>query len=272
MRMTVWSTSMFFNEVDVLEIRLAELDPVVDIFILVEATQTHMGEPRDLVFPQYAESRFFPWLQKIRYVPVEFPAGMGNWERENYQRQQGGQALKGLQPDDLVIISDLDEIVSAETVRMALAGEIPIPCNISFPIHPYRLDWQWDVLMDGHCRCTFVRGSDFEKVEGGFSGVHDLMFFHNYVPRPDRTAVVGNYGWHFTYIGDEERIIGKSESIADDWVKGLATQERAAAAIQRGTDVFGREDRPSHRVTLSALPVYVQENRQRFAHILGAPA
>ena len=269
--MTTWSCSMFYNEVDILEIRLAELCDVVDIFVLVEATSTHMGKPRELVYPQYEDTRFFPWRDQIRYIPIAFPEGMGDWERENYQREQAGIGLRGLQPDDLVIISDLDEILSAETVRRAQRGEIPVPCNLSFPIHPYRLDWQWDVLQDGFNRCTIVYGSELTEIPGvGFAGVHGAMRHHNAIGRPGRVGLVGDYGWHFTYIGDEERIVDKSYSIADEWVKGLATQETARAAIEQGIDIFGRDDRPSHRVALESLPVYVQQNPQRFAHILGA--
>lgn len=266
--MTTWSCSMFYNEVDILEIRLAELDPVVDVFVLVEATSTHMGEPRELVFPRYQNTRFFPWKDKIRYFAVDLPAEMTNWGRENFQRTQAGLGLQGLEPDDLVIISDLDEIISAETVRLALAGEIPIPCNISFPIHPYRLDWRWDVVLDGHCRCTLIHGKDLQEVPGGYSGIHEAMFMHNIIERPGRVGLVGEYGWHFTYVGDPERIIDKANSIADEWVKDVVTVEGAEEAIAMGTDVFGRENRPSHRVEIEELPVYVQENQKRFSHIL----
>lgn len=269
--MTTWSCSMFYNEVDVLEIRLAELDPVVDIFVLVEATSTHMGRPRELIFPQYERTRFAAWRDKIRYIPIDFPPGMGDWERENYQREQAGLGLIGLEPDDLVIISDLDEILSAETVRKALSGEIPVPCNISFPIHPYRLDWKWEALQDGFNRCTLIYGSALTEIPGvGFSGVHGQMGYHNTIRRPGRVGLVGEYGWHFTYIGDEQRIVDKAESIADEWVKGVATQERARRSIETGEDVFGRADRPARRVPIETLPVYVQENRSRFSHILGA--
>ena len=265
----VWSCSMFLNELDVLEIRLAELADVVDVFVLVEATSTHMGDPRTLVFPKYEDTRFLPWKDQIRYLAIDFPEGMGNWQRENYQRTQAGLAMEDLQQDDLVIISDLDEILSAETVRRILAGEFPIPCNLSFPIHPYRLDWKWDILEDGFNRCTLIHGSDLEKVENGFAGIHEAMVNNNMIGRPGRIGLVGDYGWHFTYIGNEHRIVDKAESIADDWVKGVATLDKAKLAIETGVDVFGRKDRPSSRVPLSELPQYVQDNQEKFAHILG---
>ena len=45
----VFDCFQFYNEFDVLEIRLAELDPLVDHFVIVEATHTHTGKPKPLL-------------------------------------------------------------------------------------------------------------------------------------------------------------------------------------------------------------------------------
>ena len=78
--MRTWSLTSFFNELDVLEIRLAELDPVVDVFIIAEAAKTHSGEHKPLYFQENRE-RFAPWLDKIRHIVVKFPKLGGAWER-----------------------------------------------------------------------------------------------------------------------------------------------------------------------------------------------
>ena len=49
-RRKVYDGFMFFNELDLLEIRLRELYDVVDTFVVVEATVTFSGHPRELVF------------------------------------------------------------------------------------------------------------------------------------------------------------------------------------------------------------------------------
>lgn len=265
--MRTWSLSPFFNEVDVLEIRLAELDPVIDVFVLIEARMTHMGVPRELVYPQ-VEDRYARWAHKIRYLPIDFPEGMTDWQRESYQREACGAALKGIADEDIVMITDLDEIPRAETVLM----EKELPCAVSFPIHPYRLDWRWDEVDHGHCVCTFISARDLEPRGDGFymgahKGIAPSSCVYTAEPCEGHTHLLGNYGWHFTYIGDEEAILDKTSSIADKWVKGVATPESARAAIREGRDVFGR-NKPVSRVPIKQLPVYVQDNRERFAHIL----
>jgi hypothetical protein len=261
----VWSLSPFLNELDVLEIRLGEQASVVDTFVIAEASTTHMGMLRNRVLEDQLDGRFWRWKDQIRYLRVNFPDNMARgWARENYQREQLGRGLSGLDPADIVIVCDVDEILSADTIRKLKAGEIPIPCHLSFPIHPYRLDWRWDDL-EGWGRCTVVNGSHFRDDGNGFhAGAHYA------VEGAERTSLVGEYGWHFTYIGDEETIVKKAAAIADEWVKGVAAYDDATRAIREGKDVFGRDYRTSSRVPLSSLPVYVQENRDRFAHILGA--
>lgn len=280
----VWSLSPFLSEIDVLEIRLAELDPVVDVFVIAEATRTHTNEPRDLVFPQHS-LRFSRWLHKIRYLKMSFPELPGHWERENYQREALGRGLEGLGQDDIVIISDVDEILRADTVRKIAAGDFRLPCTFSFPIHPYRLDWKWESIDEGCERCTVVQKDHLEKLSNGFyRGVQAAIGFSFCCftdpayqgPRPSRlclghTHYLGEYGWHFTYQGDEEQIISKTNSIADEWVKGLATEEDAREAISQGRDLFGRADKVARRVGLSELPLYVQEHPERFSRLLGAP-
>jgi beta-1,4-mannosyl-glycoprotein beta-1,4-N-acetylglucosaminyltransferase len=116
-------TFMFYNEFDVLELRLMLLDKYVDRFVLVESEVTHAGGPKELFFHTNRE-RYAKWLSKIVHVIVtadESPKDSNPWAREKYQRHC---ILKGLEagctvdgtpvasvPDEaIVMISDVDEI------------------------------------------------------------------------------------------------------------------------------------------------------------------
>src|SRR5271165_7084860 len=80
----------FFDEFDVLEIRLKELSSVVDRFVLAEARQTFQGSPKPLYFQENA-ARFRPFLNKIEHLIVDLPETDDPWVREGCQRN----ALKG---------------------------------------------------------------------------------------------------------------------------------------------------------------------------------
>jgi hypothetical protein len=115
--MAIYDCFPFFNELDLLEIRLMELDPVVDRFVLAEAPVTHAGREKPLFFAENAK-RFAKWRRKIVHVVVDdMPTGSDPWERENHQRNAIVRGLAKAVPNDGVIISDADEIPSADAVR-----------------------------------------------------------------------------------------------------------------------------------------------------------
>ncbi len=114
----------FNDEVDLLEVRLRELERVADWFILVEATETHSGQPKPLHYlRQRSDPRFQPFLDRIIHVVVDDLPGEDPANRAAYQRLQIARGLElfgELGDDDLLIVSDLDEIPRAvviETIR-----------------------------------------------------------------------------------------------------------------------------------------------------------
>lgn len=111
----------FFNELDVLEIRLAELDALVDYFVIVEATHTQTGIPKPLYFADNRK-RYERFADKIIHVVVDdLPLNdPSHWPRESHQRDAIMRGLAGAGPDDRIIISDCDEIPKPELLQRSL--------------------------------------------------------------------------------------------------------------------------------------------------------
>ena len=65
----VYDCFNFFNEFDLLEIRLNELDDVVDYFVVCESNVTHNGIPKPMFFKEN-EERFSQFKDKIIYLPI----------------------------------------------------------------------------------------------------------------------------------------------------------------------------------------------------------
>jgi len=116
----VWDCFPFFNELDVLEIRLHELYDYVDFFVLVESLETHQGGLKPLYYEENKE-RFKKFSSKVIHVVLEerithkiypgFKKGI-QWHRERFQRNQIKRVLeKRCAPHDIVMISDVDEVV-----------------------------------------------------------------------------------------------------------------------------------------------------------------
>jgi beta-1,4-mannosyl-glycoprotein beta-1,4-N-acetylglucosaminyltransferase len=118
---------IFYNELDLLNYRLNVLNDVVDKFVLVEATHSHVGKKKTLFYEEN-KSFFSKFADKIIHVIVDdFPFTEENinisnneqWQNEHHQRnsiRKGLNQLK-LQNDDLIIIADLDEIPDPKTLK-----------------------------------------------------------------------------------------------------------------------------------------------------------
>ncbi len=107
----IYDCFLFFNELEMLDIRLNELYDKVDHFVLVESTETFQGNPKPLYFEKNKQL-YAPYLDKIIHVVLDEHFETDNpWQREYHQRDQILRGLKGCHRRDIAIISDADEIV-----------------------------------------------------------------------------------------------------------------------------------------------------------------
>ena len=113
----------FYNELELLDYRLNILKNVVDHFIIVESTLTHVGKPKKMYF----DPERYSDLNIIYVVVDDFPYNENTidiskeqqWKNEKHQRnciERGLKKLK-LNPDDFILISDLDEIPDPRTLK-----------------------------------------------------------------------------------------------------------------------------------------------------------
>ena len=105
----------FFNEEMLLQLRMDTLWDHVDYFVISEANYTHKGHPRKTVFDI---NKFEKYKSKIRYQVLEKrPDGMNEfWKNENFIRNNITSGLYDSKPEDLILISDLDEIPNPKKI------------------------------------------------------------------------------------------------------------------------------------------------------------
>lgn len=117
----VYDCFPFFNEVELLRLRLEELSEVVDHFVLVESPISFSGKNKPLYY-QENKHLFEPFQERITHIIVEeFPDVTGDsekdhWYREAYTRNAIMSGLKNCKDSDIIFISDLDEVPRAEAV------------------------------------------------------------------------------------------------------------------------------------------------------------
>ena len=124
--MKVYDCFMYYDEDTVLDIRLNCLDAYVDKFVIVESKFTHSGEKRNLLFDINQFKRF---KDKIIHLVLDYePRGIETiyddddensksfkyienaLKRENYQRNYISKGLSDADAEDIIMVSDADEI------------------------------------------------------------------------------------------------------------------------------------------------------------------
>jgi beta-1,4-mannosyl-glycoprotein beta-1,4-N-acetylglucosaminyltransferase len=200
----VYDCFKFFNELELLELRLSTLNTLVDYFVLVEANKTHTGNPKDFIFEQHKDE-FSEYIDKIIYVKVEDLPDYSRdniWIAENFQRNcimRGlGKALSG----DKIIVSDIDEIPNPCTVERYISS--PEPVTMTQHLFYYYINCLQTSPWNGSILATV---GNFESPQTLRNMARDLGF-----------NTVSNGGWHYSYMGGAERIKFKVENIAESHV------------------------------------------------------
>jgi beta-1,4-mannosyl-glycoprotein beta-1,4-N-acetylglucosaminyltransferase len=199
---------IFYNEVDLLHMRLEELYPVVDKFILVQAFHTFRGVYKEKSFDKH-DPQWAPYIDKITDICVGLSGGKDAWERERYQRNVISMELQaGYSLNDIVIISDLDEIPRREVV--AGLGELDTPVALGMPHDNYGLN----CLYPGPWfAAKALRVRDVTTAEE----IRQAQF-----------PIIENAGWHFSYFGDDEFISNKFRSFSHSEVDTPLVHSRIA--------------------------------------------
>ncbi len=265
----------FFNELDLLELRLHELDPVVDRFVLIEATRTFQKQPKELFYDSNRQ-RFAQFADKIIHIVVdEYPGFFAKfrrptaWDYDNHQKNQVVRGLVDCQPDDTIIISDLDEIPSAAKVREyrdtpgikvfeqrlsnfflnCIATQCPDESHLV--LHNSEVYWRGSVMLDY---------SDFES----FKQARLMRNQHG-----DPIVTIKEGGWHFSFMGGWEMVRTKLDAWAHTKEKfynpeTLQAPQQLQAIIENGEDLFGRDYRYQFKSLDSSYPQYLLEHPERF--------
>lgn len=211
--MKIFDTFIFGGhgvELDLLECRLIELDQsLVYRHVIAEATMDHQGRPKQLVFPHHLD-RFSPWHDKIVYVSTGDLPGPSPWTRIDAQRERLHQGLSLAGPEDIILHSDLDEIMTPEGIREA-AGH-PEGIRFSQRCAVFAVDWQlpWPWELPVAMRADSV---------GSFTALRGDRGYKQPLPLTSVGA-----GWHLSWLGGPSAIKAKMDAYCHNEMDAYITR------------------------------------------------
>ncbi len=248
----IFDCFIFSDELDLLELRLCELDRIVDFFVIVEATMTFSGKPKPLTFADNAHL-FEEWRGKIIHVVVnDMPNHPNPWVREGYQRDAIIRGLRGAHDVDSVMISDVDEIPSVSAI-----------CKWTAPMGPHAFKQIFSYYWLNCVGSTWAgsRILSFGQLRT-FPGPNAV--------RSARLPHLPDGGWHFSYIGGRERMVKKIEAYSHQELNQDKFKENKYLSIVMGIgmDLFGRPGMDFKFCPIDdRFPEALQRQPERFAHL-----
>jgi len=263
--MKVYDCFIFNNENHILDIRLNELDKFVNYFIIIEFGETHQGKKKKQLINKDILKKF---EKKIRYFFIEkFEKSNNSWARENFQRNCLNLGLDDALDDDLIIISDVDEIPNLNNFNFNNINDYVFAFSHTHYMYKLNLirkdSWigsklckkkifvspQWLRSLKVHKKYKFYR---FDKI-----------LSKNYY---SKFKIIKNSGWHFGWLKNTNEIIEKLESYAhtEHNIKSLKDSNYINQCISRKISFLNTSEKLIVDKNLDNLPKYISKNISLF--------
>jgi len=237
----------FFNEIDLLRLRIEWLRDVVDFFVIAEASRTFTGKKRtpEFRFEDYDIDRY-----RIRYVLVDDLADAGGdaWSNERLQRNAILRGLFDLRGQDLIHVSDVDEIPAADVFERYRDWWISAALDQKLYYYQYNnlvvnsdsgsaVSWTGAKISTGRNLSRVWRTPDNlrRKILGNKNTWNRLQFKLTH-------RVISDAGWHWSYLMPPEQIAGKIQAFSHTEFSGseFSSVEAVRRRVEGGLDPFDR--------------------------------
>ena len=276
----IYDIFTFYNELDLLELRLEMLNDYVDKFVLIECVQTFSRKPKELYFEKN-KNRFEKYKDKIihhiTYDPPQsyddlrqrilnpdiddltkqicmqalttsnVPPGELHWLNEFYQKESIRKALVGLEDDDLCFITDLDEYWNPE---------------ISYNIEDNKIYKLKQLVYS-----TYMNVRSNEPWAGTlltkYKNIKNACLNHLRTPSKTQYEYIDNGGWHFTFMGGVDQIKLKLEAYGHQEYNNDNIKNQIRNNLSATKDVLGRSEF-KFWLDASNLPTYILNNKQKY--------
>ena len=265
--MKIFDCFSYLDEDLLLELRLNILDEYVDYFVIVEGNKTWQNNSKKLRFDI---NKFDKFKKKIIYIPItDMPDGDNPWVRENFQRNCISKGLVNADEDDLIIISDLDEIPNMEQIGKFNPNMRYAVFKQKHFYYKINLQSQKNPFWYGSKICV-------KKYLKSPQWLRNLKFKKRPFWRIDKhrlNNILESGGWHFCNLKSAEELLYKYKNLCetnDPHVFKEKIDEKylnlneIENKITLGKDIIGREDNYEKIEIDNSFPKYILNNIKQY--------
>ena len=289
----IYDCFSFFNELDLLELRLNILDPYVDYFVITEANITHSGLPKPFYYEENKE-RFAKWQDKIIHVKVtDVPSDFSKLTPDNFCEAVGdGWSFETRCLSNILKFTVYSTLFNRDTeshygrdfwqkescrrglehaqdediVLFSDVDEIPNPIilkrlNEFFdPAKIYSLQ-----MKSYYYYLNMLKENDWQGTRiGTWAVMKDISW--NQLRRDSQESIPAG-GWHFSFQGDADKVRKKIESYSHQELNTDDIKNRLQERIDSGTDPYDRGRLTKVSIDQS-FPQYLRDNIHHYRHMI----
>ena len=263
--MKIYDCFSYWDEDLLLDVRLNILNDYVDYFVIVEGNKTWQNNPKKLRFDI---NKFAKFKKKIIYVPVEdMPAGDNPYKRENFQRNCILRGLNNSKDQDLILISDLDEIPNPKIISKFNSSKKYAVFKQNHYYYKINLQSQKNPFWYGSRICV-------KKYLKSPQWLRELKFKKRPFWRVDKfrlNNIMEDGGWHFCNLKTPEQLLYKYKNLCetnDPYIfkekinqKHLNVEE-IEKKIKLGQDIIGRDELYRFQELDETFPSYILQRKE----------
>ena len=291
--MKIFDCFMYFDEEVVVDVRLNTLNEFVDYFIIVESRFTHKGDLRELKFNH---KKFEKFKDKIIYViddqiysqteeikPLDnegeksrkyiFNAAY----RENGQRNLISKGLNGAENEDLILISDVDEIPKLNNINLKIINEKIILFKQDMFYYKFNLHLP-NLIWTGTKACKKKHLVNPQWLRNIKDRKYSFFRFDTFFSKTKYTdiKIINDGGWHFSNIKTAKEIEFKLKSylhhrefdvnpLSVDEIEKIIQDKQAIydLTVDKTTNKIGNGDK-LEKFELEKLPIHIQLNKDNY--------
>jgi beta-1,4-mannosyl-glycoprotein beta-1,4-N-acetylglucosaminyltransferase len=282
--MRVFDCFRFFNELDILEMRLNILNDVVDYFVISECPYTISGNEKPLYYLENKErfekfnhkivhhildeipNNFSDYIEKkplhTAYSDIDVNCGMPyieipiRYQRDMYARNCAAYGLiqANIEDDDIVITSDADEIINPKVLEDLSWFN---PNNHYHAIQRafyFKLNYLYQENWFGSCVCNwkYLKERSIDKLRADRENAYKIE----------------DSGWHWSFFGDADKFRSKMASYGDYHLNVPEITNNIEEKIEKGLDPLGRSNILTTVPLDDSFPEYILDNQDKYVEFI----